>query len=306
MAPHSAFTLHDGAKLAYEVLGAQFLEQKEPIVLVNGMTTTRGDWERLANSLSEVRPVLLFDHRGMGDSTYSTPEMNDVITIESMARDLVMLLEFLGWKEVILCVVVQQLLFLPHHAQNPVSLPFKPTHVIFAATLASVLRDKRYGVHLKFPPPEKRASLTDEDKKDLSRDMLDRSFDPAWLAIPENKPRYEWWLNRMIRGRPARTILQQGRTLNRFNFAGLHDKLPRDMKILVLHGVEDLIVPFSSSEEICKLIPWAKRVEVGTQPGQTPSLSYGHNWFEYFDINAWRDVIEVFVENSKPERQAKL
>ena len=56
MPPHSAFTLPDGASLAYEVLGAQFLGRKEPIVLVNGMTTTLGDWERLANSLSEVRP----------------------------------------------------------------------------------------------------------------------------------------------------------------------------------------------------------------------------------------------------------
>jgi len=46
--------------------------------------------------------VLLYDHRGIGDSTL-TPAGDEQITIELLARDLVELLAHLKWKEVALC-----------------------------------------------------------------------------------------------------------------------------------------------------------------------------------------------------------
>lgn len=52
----SIVTLPDGAKLAYNVLGAENLDHAEPIVLVGGMSSTRGDWERLSTALSSKRP----------------------------------------------------------------------------------------------------------------------------------------------------------------------------------------------------------------------------------------------------------
>lgn len=119
MSDHSYALLEDGTKLAYEILGTQHLGSRQPIVLVGGISSTRGDFERLSNELAKYRPgasdltcidemlmqisVLIFDHRGIGDSTYSTEAKDDNITIESMARDLCFLVESLKWDSVAIC-----------------------------------------------------------------------------------------------------------------------------------------------------------------------------------------------------------
>lgn len=53
---HSILCLADGAKIAYEVKGTQYLGSHQPLVLIGGMSSRRVDWERLARSLSRVRP----------------------------------------------------------------------------------------------------------------------------------------------------------------------------------------------------------------------------------------------------------
>ncbi|KAJ7578453.1 hypothetical protein C8J56DRAFT_348606 [Mycena floridula] len=95
--------LPDGASLAYDILGTEHIDEKQPIVLVGGLSSIRGDWERLAASLGKTRPVLIFDHRGIGDSTFSSPQKDDEITIESMARDMLQLLQSLRWPSISIC-----------------------------------------------------------------------------------------------------------------------------------------------------------------------------------------------------------
>ncbi|GLB34754.1 putative serine aminopeptidase, S33 [Lyophyllum shimeji] len=308
-APHSTIDLADGAQMAYEILGSQHLGLGQPLVLIGGMSSRRIDWERLAVSLADVRPVLLFDHRGMGDSRLPPgKDTHKNITIDSLARDLLFLLEHLQWKELSLCgfsmggLVAQQLLFLPFHPANPAPLPFRVTHVILAGTLCSVLTDKRYGLPVnKNEPP---GPLTLAQKRELARPTLVRTFDPNWIA---NKPdRFEWWLSRMISGgRPTSVIVSQGRATNRFDFTGCHDKLSRDIRFLVIHGELDAVVPFYCGQEILQRIPWAKMVQIGKAPGQVESYAFGHHWFEYFDIRVWHDVMEKFLGESK-EQIARL
>ncbi|KAL0577095.1 hypothetical protein V5O48_004887 [Marasmius crinis-equi] len=276
-------TAPDGAKLAYEVLGAQWVGRALPIVLIGGMTSLRGDWERLAKPLAARRPGMAA-HRGMGDSTYSTPERDDDMSIESLARDLLALLTPLRWEEVALCgfsmggAVAQQLLLLPYHPTNAVPLPFRVSHVILASTLCATIWDRRYGLRLAPPAPR---PLTPEERKARVKPILDSTFDPEWLADPANRERYESLMNAMLHGR------------------GLHDKLPRSIKFLVIHGKKDSIVPFSSGEELLQRIPWARGLTVGNQPGEVPSLAFGHQWFEYFDAAVWVGVVEGFM-NGKP------
>jgi hypothetical protein len=53
----ATFTHTDGAIMTYEILGTRHLNTNQsPIVLVGGLSSLRGDWERLANAFSEVRP----------------------------------------------------------------------------------------------------------------------------------------------------------------------------------------------------------------------------------------------------------
>jgi hypothetical protein len=42
-------------------------------------------------------------------------------------------------------------------------------------------------------------------------------------------------------------------------------------------------------------IPSASFVEIGTKPGQVPSLAFGHHWFEYFDLGVWYNVVEAHL-----------
>lgn len=116
---YSTLVLPDGATLAYEVLGSYHLEHSQPIVLICGMSSTRVDLERLTQCLIRshpgltpylilfsasdfVLPVLIYDHRGMGNSSLS-PAGDEEISIESLARDLLALLIHLKWEEVALC-----------------------------------------------------------------------------------------------------------------------------------------------------------------------------------------------------------
>ncbi|KDQ33000.1 hypothetical protein PLEOSDRAFT_1032204 [Pleurotus ostreatus PC15] len=217
MSGHSFVLLEDGAKLAYQILGAQHLgsSSRQPIVLVGGISSTRGDFERLSDELAKSRPgaplhhetdiwlsVLVFDHRGIGDSTYSTEAKDDNITIESMARDLCFLVESLQWDSISICgysmggVITLQLLFLPHIVNNPKPLPFKITHVFLTATLTSVLKDKNYGVRLNPLPTDR--ELTPEVLREFIKPQMELMFDPKWLADASTQARQEWWLSRML------------------------------------------------------------------------------------------------------------
>lgn len=52
----STVILTDGTRLAYNLFGSQHLGRAEPIVLVGGMSSISGDWERLSTALARNRP----------------------------------------------------------------------------------------------------------------------------------------------------------------------------------------------------------------------------------------------------------
>ncbi|KZP21122.1 alpha/beta-hydrolase [Athelia psychrophila] len=273
------------------------------------MGSTGLDWERLSSTLSKNRPVLVFDHRGMGESTYSTADKNDDITTESMARDLVFLVQYLGWKELTICgfsmggAITQEVLLLPYHPSRPTPLPFRITHVLLTSTLATPLRDRRYG--LKIAPFKREpgaAERTIEEEMEIARPLVDATFDPAWVR--DHPVRRELWVKNTFVGRQLQTIIKQARAVKNLNFGNLHAQLPADIPVLVIHGKLDAIVPFFCGEEVARLIPHARFVEVGAQPGQIPDLEFGHHWWEYFDEGVWRDVVDVFVGGAAGTAQA--
>jgi len=308
-APFHTITLPDGASLAYNVYGTEHLSVVTPFVLIGGMSSRRDDWIKLREVLCKNRPVLVFDHRGMGDSTYSSSAKDDEITVESMARDLLCLLTSLGWKEVDLCgysmggAILQQLLFLPYNQTNPTYLPFKYNHVVLAATLATANSDPKYGLKFPFKPGEvSHIKLSEEQLKDAMRPTVEATFDPVW--IQQNPERFNWWLDSMIRKRPSHTILKQRKAMNpqRYNFTGLHARLPTEPQYLVIAGTLDRVVPSYKGEEIMKLIPGAIAPSIGTEPGQIPTDQFGHCWWEYFDIGVWKDLLETFLDSPVPNK----
>ncbi|KAJ7578452.1 Alpha/Beta hydrolase protein [Mycena floridula] len=297
-APFHSVTLPDGGSLAFEVLGAHHLGKKHPIVLICGMAGVRHDWSSLSAVLAESRPVLVYDHRGIGDSSFS---VDDQISIESMARDLLVLLTYLRWPEISLCgysmggVVLQQLLVLPCHPTNPVRLPFRVSHVFLTATRSIVLRPEHAGVqYSESDRPTTLAGIIASANR-----MLASAFDPQWLQ--ENGPRFEaLFLRLRVQGgagtRSSVTLAKQKQALLTFDFKDLLRYLPRDLKVLVIHGDRDRLIPNVYAKDMMKRIPSARFVQCGREPGKIPSYQFGHMWYEYFHVGVWRDVLEEFMK----------
>ncbi|KAF9014034.1 Alpha/Beta hydrolase protein [Cyathus striatus] len=291
----STVVLPGGAKLAYEILGSLHLGQAEPIVLICGMSSIRSDYERLSYTLMKTRPVLIYDHCGFGDSSLS-PGTQEPVTIESYARDLAFLLQHLGWKNITLCgfsmggVIAQQMLVLPYHPVDPTPLNFEVTHVLLAGTRSAV-----HSVGLPITPPSLNKKRTPEERVAITRRVMESLFDPMW--IQENNPRFQHLLTRVIRAldkKPSELIIKQMIALQNFDFKNLLYKLPAAVQIMIIHGRLDQVIPFYYGE-IKKWLPRAQFVERGNSRGQVPSFEFGHYWYEYFDAEIWRDVIDVFI-----------
>ncbi|KAJ7117846.1 Alpha/Beta hydrolase protein [Mycena epipterygia] len=287
------FVLPDQATIAYEVLGSHLIGRALPLVLVSGMSATRNDWRELGPSLAQSRPVLIYDHRGIGDSTYSSAQGTDEITMESLARDLMFLITHLRWPEVAICgfsmggVVVQQLLVLPYLQSHPIRLPFRVTHVFLAGTRSVVLREPHHGLQIRAT----NVPRTPAERKDLIRRTLQATFDPTWLHV--NSARFDYILHNTIHGRP-RPPATIG-TLQVFNFEELLPNISRDIQVLVIHGQQDQVIPFRCAEEMLRRIPGARFLELGNKPGQVPSLAFAHQFFEYFDLKVWYNVFDTHL-----------
>lgn len=90
-------------------------------------------------------------------------------------------------------------MFLPFQLENPTPLPFQITHVFLTGTFPRRIEDKKYGLPFAKVPPGKK--LTEEEKRNLARPVLETSFDPKWCLDPANTERFEWWLSRMTQKR---------------------------------------------------------------------------------------------------------
>ncbi|THV07808.1 alpha/beta-hydrolase [Dendrothele bispora CBS 962.96] len=300
----SSFELPAGGRLSYTILGSSLLGSVQPIVLVQGMSMLKGDWERLSTPLAEHRPVLLYDHRGMGESTCPPSTIED-ISIETMARDLLQLLIHLGWKDVAICgwsmggVIVQQLLVLPFHKTDPSPLPFNVSHVFLASTRSVVLKTQHSLQKLNLSPALGNAgqaqtnptSRSPAERRAIAKGILQTSFDPEWLQMHEK--RFEAIVERWVsESRPLPVIAKQQRAVSTFDFEDLLSSIPSEIKIVVIHGELDQIIPFSAGSEISERIKHARFIGQGPEKGQVPSYVFGHHWFEYFDVQVWVDIIE--------------
>lgn len=299
--------LPDGAKLVYEILEPRHLGKTTPVVMICGMTALRVDDERVNKAVAKSHPVLIYDHRGMGDSSL-TPAGDEEITIELLARDLLFLLKTLGWKEVALCghsmggVIAQQLLVLPFHPTSPVRLPFRTTHLFLVGTRCRV--NQGPGLPITAVPGKPRSV---EERREGAKRVIAATLDPAWVEA--NGYRFNEILSRVVynnlSNRPADMVAKQSVALRKFEFEQYLKHIPRDIQVLVIHGQLDKVIPFKCAEDLIDHIPWAQLVQEGSQRGQIPTLQFGHLWYEYFDPQVWHDVLYVFMQRAPSRSPAK-
>ena len=91
----STLPVPDGSE---RVLGVRSTGEGPPVLLVNGYSGTSSDWDpTFLATLGTSRTVIAPDHQGMGAST---PGELSTVTIDSMADDLVVVLDSLGIDQV--------------------------------------------------------------------------------------------------------------------------------------------------------------------------------------------------------------
>lgn len=130
-----------------------------------------------------------------------------MITIESAARDILDLIQSLGWNEVALCgfsmggehrhsriqiaaltfmagLVAQQLILFPFHSTRPTTVPFRITHLVLASATTAPLSK---------PPkiPTTSPVMKPDERLKKYKYIVGLSFDPTWLADPKNASRFE-------------------------------------------------------------------------------------------------------------------
>ncbi|KXN92264.1 Putative aminoacrylate hydrolase RutD [Leucoagaricus sp. SymC.cos] len=293
--------LPDGAKLKYGILGSHNLGKTIPVVVICGMTASKSDDDRVNHAVAKSHPghtVLVYDHRGMGDSSL-TPAGDEEISIELLARDLLFLLTQLKWKEVALCghsmggVISQQLLVLPYHLTSPAKLPFRVTHLFLVGTRCKP--NQGPGLPITAVPGKPRSL---DERREGARRVIAATVDPAWIEV--NKSRFDQILARVVNNnlsnRPADMVAKQSQALRKFDFEQLLKHIPKDIRVLVIHGQLDQVIPFSCAEDIISRIPQARLVGEGSQFGHVPTLKFGHLWYEYFDPQVWHDVLHAFMQ----------
>ncbi|KAJ7286360.1 Alpha/Beta hydrolase protein [Mycena rebaudengoi] len=285
-----------------DVLGSSHVGEALPLVLVCGMASSRGDWIRLSATWAQTRPVLVYDHRCMGDSTGSVPGVTDEFTIETLARDLAFLIGHLQWPDVAILgfsmggVVVQQMLVLPYHPTDPAPLPFRPTHVILGSTRSVVLTNPQHGLTTVPEPSVDQRTRTAADRYATIRKTVEATVDKTWLAA--NEKHMDFIIQRVISGsqRSLSTISRQKQALQMFDFADLLQYIPQELPILILHGEADQIIPFEYSQDMLRRIPSARFIEIGPEPGKLPTLTFGHQFSLYFPTAVWEGVINEFLK----------
>ena len=83
----------------------------------------------------------------------------------------------------LLGVIAEQMLLFPYHTANPVSIPFRVTHLILAGTRSVVTAKTGLKINAENP------TRTPEEKIAKARSVVKSLLDPTW--VEENSERFE-------------------------------------------------------------------------------------------------------------------
>jgi pimeloyl-ACP methyl ester carboxylesterase len=235
--------------VAYKVFGPG-----EPLVMITGYSTTMDTWDpRFLEDLASKYKVVVFDNRGMGETTSGTKEW----TIDQFAADtagFIRALKYssanvLGWSlggDVALGLVV----FYPERVRKLIS---------YAGDC---------GGPQKIPAPEYKDTL-----KDLQDVNAPLSKALAALYPPEYmKENPDYWKSFPFPSEmtPPEEISRQNQAYE--EWPGVYDELPDISRpVLVATGTEDVSTPPGNADILVSRIPHSKLV---TFPGAGHGLQY--------------------------------
>ncbi|KAG0141626.1 hypothetical protein CROQUDRAFT_663587 [Cronartium quercuum f. sp. fusiforme G11] len=288
--------LPTGHSIAYRVLGPES-SPKLPFVLIQGLSGVGlVDWYPLANSMSSDRPVVVFDNRDIGWSKPPPKGLDETITLDEMANDVVELIKYLDFRAVDILGfsmggAILQLILL-----RASELPFKIHHAILASTFAVTPTGTNL-VELFLPSSDEKSDETAEQRKyRTTKKLLEAQYDAAWLANPKNFEKLEQRVEQThIAKRPVPVILRQALACQDIDLRASLSNISKAIRLLSIHGTTDEVVGFAEQAIILSFIRHAQVVK-------TPGAAYGHFWFDYFGLEFWTKVLADFLDDQNVER----
>ncbi|MBI2059290.1 MAG: alpha/beta fold hydrolase [Nitrospirae bacterium] len=245
--PQAEFFELPDVGLSYRVLnpGATGL----PLVMVMGWTGVKEDWESLSDALAADRPVLIFDNRGMGES--SVPDGG--YTMEMLAGDAMRLTEHVGWKRFHLlgismggmiaqtCALMNPdrieklVLACTHFGGRGVVQPLPEILAVFQAALG--------------------ANSKVIDVRAYVKNLMPVNYTAAWVKA--NPSRVEELIERSLRYRRSRRgMMSQLSAVLGFDVSDRVSAISHET--LVVHGTGDNLIPYENGVRLSKKIPRAR------------------------------------------------
>ncbi|SPO30285.1 uncharacterized protein UTRI_05749 [Ustilago trichophora] len=293
-----------GCKMAYRIYtpSSDAARSRTPLYLINGLSAVMVDWSPLFEALGETRPVIISDHRGIGESPISDKWDQD-LSLESMGLDVINLANHLGHHTIDLLGfsmgghITQAILSSPDLAKvDPddgavlVDGKVKVRKAILTATMTKLPRGD---VNLNALNAEA-SSIADKTARNdfITYNMMRVQYHEDVLGPNGSlQSKFESRLN-LVRNtnRPAPIIALQFMAISSTDLRQQLENIPESCPIMLIHGHKDRMVLYHESEKILQGIKHAKRLN------DTPSTEFGHFWYEYFDLSYWVNSITAFLD----------
>lgn len=306
-------SLPDKTTIRYEIHGSEH-SSSIPIVLINGWTSTKEDFQPLTSELAKQRTVLVYDRRGIGESRLAKrddDEEEPEHTLDLEANDVIDLLKaldkqfhkvnILGWS--MGGHILQALMLLPEVRSQKEGISIRGIHIekaILASTMPKLPKGDLKQSDLQHYLSQ--AGTNPKWKDELTEFLYSYQYDEGWLSQKENKSTFEERVKVSLSTRRPQSIIgsQMLAIQGRDTREELH-KIPESIPVLIIHGKLDRMVKYSESESFTKSIKNAKRIDMHPYTDQ-----YGHFWFDYFGKEFWAKKIEEYLQNGHSSNKAKL
>ncbi|GAC98357.1 mitochondrial protein [Pseudozyma hubeiensis SY62] len=285
-----------GCRMAYRTLNSA--SSRTPLFLINGLSAVMTDWSPLFESLAATRPVVISDHRAIGESTV-TEEWDQELTLESMGLDVLHLASHLGYTTIDLLGfsmgghITQALLSSPSATvvDGLVSLAgVKIRKAVLSATMTKLPRGDANLNELnaeaeKIPDKKQRNEF-------ITEQMMRLQYHPSALdSNPTLQRKFQSRLREVRQtSRPAWIIGLQFMAIQQADLRKQLHRIPCTVPVLVIHGKRDRMVLWNESEHILTGIQHASRLT-------TPDEEFAHFWYDYFDIDFWSTSIVNFLDD---------
>jgi pimeloyl-ACP methyl ester carboxylesterase len=216
----------------------------DPLVLITGFSTTKDTWEPdFLQALASKYKVVVFDNRGMGDTTTGTK----AFTIDQFADDTAGLIDALGFGKANV---------LGWSIGGDIALSLVVNHPDKVIKLVSYAGD--CGGTQKIPAPKYKDVLKSlQDVNAPAKNVLAALF-PGWYmeANPDYSAQFPWPSERS----GLEDIKKQNQAYE--TWAGVYDQLPSISRpVLVSGGDLDVSTPWANAPILYNRIPGAKVAE---------------------------------------------